>query len=88
MRYVCHQCLRIIQFEEIAHVDMYADVCWLQCDACEQAYGKVCGVDRRYNPRPHGYFSCPFRQALVQSPAPRLHVMPSPFEGPSGDELR
>jgi hypothetical protein len=68
-RYVCHQCLRIIRFEEIAHVDLYSDVCWVQCDQCRDATGLRCGVDQGVNPRRHGYFACPYRFDTHAPPA-------------------
>ena len=64
-RYRCHQCYAVIDFEEIAHIDMYFDLCWLQCEVCEAAFGPTCGVDRKANPHPHGYFTCPLRPPLV-----------------------
>jgi hypothetical protein len=71
--YRCHQCFGVVPFEGIAHVDMYVDLCWLQCMTCEAAFGPQCGSDRRVNPHPHGYFACQLRQALVQPPAgPRV----------------
>lgn len=61
MRYRCHQCMAVIQYVQIAHIDIYSDVCWIQCDVCELAFGPACGLDRKKNPNPHGYFMCPLR---------------------------
>ena len=66
--YACHQCMRLITFEEIAHCDLYSDVCWIQCDQCASATGKRCGVDRSVNPHPHGYFACPYRLRVARDP--------------------
>jgi hypothetical protein len=74
MRYRCHQCFAVVDFEDLAHVDMYCDLCWLQCDTCEAAFGPACGIDRRVNPHRHGYFECPLRVEQLPPP-PRLKVV-------------
>lgn len=61
LRLFCHQCAAQITAHEVAHVDMYVDVCWLQCKTCAEAFGNRCGIDRRFNPNPHGYLECPYR---------------------------
>lgn len=61
MRFFCHQCAAEITIPDIAHVDMYVDVCWIQCKGCAEAFGNRCGIDRRFNPHPHGYLVCPYR---------------------------
>jgi hypothetical protein len=78
MRYRCHQCFGVIEFEAIAHMDIYADLCWIQCDVCQQAFGRTCGLDRRANPNPHGYLACPLRRDIV-SPLlrPPVHLLTS-----------
>ena len=58
---VCHQCFAIISFDEIGHLDLYSDLCWIQCNACEAAFGETCGVERKANPHPHSWFACPYR---------------------------
>jgi hypothetical protein len=75
-KYRCHQCFGLIEFEQIAHLDLYANLCWLQCDVCECAFGPACGMDRKVNPQPHGYFECPLRPwpALSTPPRARLEV--------------
>jgi len=72
MRYRCHQCLCVVAFEDIAHRDIYSDLCWIQCDVCAAAFGLTCGADRQANPHPHGYFACPyFVSAATQHAAER-----------------
>ena len=61
MQYRCHDCYALIDYEEVSHIDMYSDLCWIQCKTCAEAFGDHCGVDRKYNPHPHGYFACPLR---------------------------
>ena len=61
MRYRCHQCFGIVQVEDIAHLDLYADLCWIQCETCAAAFGPSCGTDRNVNPNRHGYLTCPYR---------------------------
>lgn len=69
-KYTCHQCFGRIEFDNIAHLDLYADLCWIQCDVCEVAFGPTCGTDRAANPHPHGYFACPLRVRPVLSTPP------------------
>jgi len=66
MDYLCHQCFAKIGFDDVAHLDLYYDLCWVQCMLCEAAFGPACGRDRKHNPHPHGYLSCPSRRARVQ----------------------
>lgn len=73
--YRCHQCFGVVRFEDLAHVDLYADLCWQQCDTCAAAFGDACGTDRRVNPNPHGYFACPYRLPRSPGPPPRLTVV-------------
>lgn len=61
MDYTCHQCYRLVAVEDLAHTDLYYDLCWLQCRQCAERFGNCCGKDRRVNPYPHGYTTCPFR---------------------------
>jgi len=70
--YRCHQCFGPVHFENIAHLDLYSDLCWIQCDVCELAFGPRCGLDRVANPHPHGYFACPLRTRPAFSTPPRL----------------
>lgn len=65
MQFRCHQCFGVIDFEAIAHLDVYSDLCWIQCDVCQAAFGPSCGMDRVANPNPHGYFGCPLRHDIV-----------------------
>jgi len=77
MRYRCHQCFGVIEFEEIAHVDMYVDLCWIQCETCAAAFGPTCGQDRIVNAHPHGYFGCPLRMPegkVLDFNGRRLHL--------------
>ena len=67
----CHQCFGIVEVEDVAHVDLYADLCWIQCEQCAHAWGDQCGADRKVNPHPHGYFACPLRVDPPREPAPR-----------------
>ena len=73
LRYRCHQCFAIVDVEELAHVDIFYDLCWMQCEACAAAFGPSCGVDRRVNPHPHGYLNCPLRPGAPRPPT--LHVV-------------
>jgi hypothetical protein len=77
-KYTCHQCFGRIDFDNIAHLDLYADLCWIQCDVCELAFGPSCGMDRTHNPHPHGYFECPLRvwPAFSSPPPKRRHLVP------------
>ena len=70
MRYRCHQCYALVDYEQVAHVDLFADLCWIQCETCACAFGQTCGLDRAANPHPHGYFACPLRPQRL----PRVHV--------------
>lgn len=72
MKYRCHQCYALVEVDELAHVDLYFDLCWLQCRTCEAAFGPACGMDRKTNPHPHGYLHCPLREPLSPEPR-RLH---------------
>lgn len=83
MRYVCHQCLRIVEFDEVAHRDIYSDLCWIQCDQCARTYGQVCGIDRVRNPRPHGYAECPFMGDAERQNRGRLVALRDPL--PAGE---
>lgn len=62
MKYRCHQCYALVEIDELAHVDLYFDLCWLQCNVCAAAFGDACGMDRKTNPHPHGYLQCPLRE--------------------------
>lgn len=78
MLYLCHQCFGKTKIEDVAHVDMYVDLCWIQCEVCAAAFGPACGADPKTNPRPHGYFSCPYRldrDMVGGSKRPRLHLV-------------
>jgi len=66
MDYHCHQCFAKISLDDIAHLDLYSDLCWIQCTVCEAAFGPACGMDRTHNPHPHGYLNCPSRIGRVQ----------------------
>ena len=79
MLYRCHQCFGEIAFEEIAHCDLYADLCWIQCTTCAAAFGPTCGLDRKANPHRHGYFACPLRRARFHGD---LHGAFVPVDGP------
>lgn len=46
--------------DQIAHHDIFSDLCWIQCTDCERIYGNICGTDKELNPNPHGYFDCPY----------------------------
>jgi len=65
VKYRCHQCFGVIDVEQMAHLDLYFDLCWIQCDVCQEAFGPGCGTDRRINPHPHGYLECPLRQDMI-----------------------
>jgi hypothetical protein len=78
MKYRCHQCYGLVEHEDLAHVDLYFDLCWLQCTTCEAAFGPGCGMDRKHNPQPHGYLECPLRErleALVYRAVPKIRVV-------------
>lgn len=70
-QYTCHQCFGRVDFDNLAHVDLFADLCWIQCDVCEVAFGPTCGLDRTANPHPHGYFACPLRVMPTSASAPQ-----------------
>ena len=61
MKTLCHQCLGLVSLDQVAHVDIYSDLCWVQCATCAAAFGPSCGMDRKANPHPHGYLACPYR---------------------------
>lgn len=76
MKYRCHQCYGVVDILDVAHVDLYVDLCWIQCDCCAEAFGPACGVDRRVNPHPHGYFTCPLRLSETEQRRYDLHIVP------------
>lgn len=80
IRHFCHMCRGQVDIGEVAHVDLYSDLCWVQCNTCAAAHGDVCGVDRHWNPTPHGYVHCPFR--MVTAPPGHVAIVHgiSPFE--------
>jgi hypothetical protein len=67
----CHQCEQPITYDQVAHRDIYSDVCWIQCKDCEKNHGIICGVSVNWNRQRHGYFDCPFIRAGV-----RVHKEP------------
>lgn len=52
--------------DQIAHHDIYSDLCWIQCTDCERKFGNICGTSTIYNPVKHGYFQCPYLATEVQ----------------------
>src|SRR6266478_5061390 len=68
---VCHQCRKEIEYTEIAHRDIYSDLCWIQCKECSREHGNICGIDERAATNRHGYFECPFIRSGV-----RVHQEP------------
>jgi hypothetical protein len=43
-------CGRLVEYTDLAHLDWYADVQWLQCFDCARAHGERCAANPEWQP--------------------------------------